>query len=385
MIKTTLPTPKSATPSRRGGFTLVEILVAVSIMAVLLVVILVPLRMGFESFSVGKSRSDVQQQAQATLNLIANDIRKSGFVFPNSFVDGVSNNSKASSNCSSAPYRAGTSTTEYSWKYRPYVITDTNDDASKKSPYDIPSSNALYGVCSPLSTGTTGMRAWNNLSRLDMIQKRRNDQGSTLDSNTGQDFIVTYYPRRLDITKPFDVVDNPIVLFRAQIPFRTRDKDGNPEPLYVPSNTGGRPNAQIDWTRYPPEVGACGTGPNAANNRDFLWITHNFYGEADLQPLTDDAVSPTNIAVVPGAHTQVTPRDMSIVAPLAGSDKKESLVPELSFREESSNGQRIDRVTITMTLAQYDSTGTASTNGQASAQRVRVSQTVDLPNVSCGP
>jgi prepilin-type N-terminal cleavage/methylation domain-containing protein len=375
MIKTTFPSRPTSSPSRRSAFTLVEILVAVSIMAVLLVVILVPLRMGFEAFTTGKSRSEVQMHAQLTLNQIANDLRKAQFVFANSYIPGITDNKSVTSNCSPAPYKPTTGNNQYDWNNRPYVISDSNTNT-------VSPSTGGYGVCSPLSTGTSGMRAWNNVSRIDMLQLRSKVAASS-DASIGQDFIVTYYPRRLDITKPFDVVDNPIVLFRAQIPFRGADLKGNPASPFKPDtnsyDTGPDFNANIDWTQYPDSIGTCTAGET---NRSFLWITHNFLGEADLQPLTDDANSPT---VVPGAHTQVTPRDMSLVAPAAGTGAKESMVPELSFREESSDGRRIDRVTITMTLAQYDSTGTTTTNGTASAQRVRVTQTVDLPNASCGP
>lgn len=381
MIKTTTLSHRVAASSRRRAFTLVEILVAVSIMAVLLTVILVPLRMGFESFTAGKSRSDVQLHAQLTLDQIANDLKKSQFVFPNAYLEGISNNTSPASRCSSSPYKPGTTgVEEFRWKYRPYVITDTNDPTTKGAP------DGSYGVCSTQSTGTAGVRAWDNVSRIDMLQKRRSNTGVVFDSDAGQDFIVTYYPRRLDITKPFDVVDNPIVLFRAQIPFRGREGQNPGAPFKVNGfnlgsdyKTGSDFNANIDWTQYPIDIGNC-VAPQT--NRSFLWITHNFLGEADLQPLTMDAPSPI---IVAGAHTEATPRDMSLVAPAAGSGAKESMVPELSFRQESSDGHRIDRVTITMTLAQYDSTGTATTNGQAAAQRVRVSRTVELPNVACGP
>ncbi len=348
---------------QRGGFTLVEILVAVAILAVMLTVILVPLRMGFQSFQIGKSRGDVQQQAQLMLGQIANDFRKSQFVFANSYIPGISDSKDTSSPCSSAAYKPAAS-----WEYRPYVIS--RDTTATGSPF-----SGGYGVCT-----NTGVQGWNNLSRIDMLQIRRDSNGKPANSSAGQDFIISYYPRRLDLTKPFDVIDNPIVLFRAQIPYRERDAAGNPGPTF---KDGSNFNAMIDWTQYPNNVGSCAPATRPAEtNRSFEWITHNYFGEADLQPLTADTINGT---VVPGAHTLVTPRDMSLVAPRAGSGEQESYVPDLTFTEESTDGKRIDRITVSLTLAQYDSTGLGQTNGQASAQRVRVSQTFNLPNVACGP
>jgi prepilin-type N-terminal cleavage/methylation domain-containing protein len=356
---------------KRGGFTLIEILVAVAIMAVLLTVILVPLRLGFETTAVGKSRADVQQQAELVLTQIGNDLRKSQFVFANSRLPGISDGSDTISPCSSPAYPQGTAA-DRDWQFRPYVISDNSADTASTGPGN-------YGVCSTLSNGSNGVRAWNNLSRIDMLQQRRNDNGTTLNSSVGQDFIVSYYPRRFDLNKPFDIIDNPIVLFRAQIPFRERDQDGNPvQPV-------GVPNAETDWTRYPPQIGSCAT----PLTQQFRWITHNYFGEADLQPLTGDTSVRTlpgggQTVVVPGAHTLVTPRDMSLVAPHASLGGSEAYVPELSFQEASSDGKRVDQVTITMTLAQYDSSGAGLTNGQAAAQRVKVSRTIDLPNAGCG-
>jgi prepilin-type N-terminal cleavage/methylation domain-containing protein len=357
---------------KRGGFTLIEILVAVAIMAVLLTVILVPLRLGFETTAIGKSRSDVQQQAELVLTQIGNDLRKSQFVYANSRIPGISDGSDTVSPCSSPAYPEGANNVNNDWQFRPYVISDNANDNKSTSP-------STYGVCSTISNGTSGVRGWNNLSRIDMLQQRRSSNGTTLNSSVGQDFIVTYYTRRFDLTKPFDIIDNPIVLFRAQIPFRERNQGDGPGQQWISPKTGVA-NAEIDWTRYPARIGSCTTPLNS----QFLWITHNYFGEADLQPLTDDTTSSGTTFVVPGAHTLVTPRDMSLVAPRASLGGSEAYVPELSFQEASSDGKRVDRVTVTMTLAQYDSSGAGLTNGQAAAQRVKVSRTFDLPNAGCG-
>lgn len=350
---------------RKRAFTLVEVLIAVAIMSLLLSIIMVPLRLGFESFHIGKARSEVQQQAQLTLQQIAGDLRKAQFVFPNTRVVGVSDYEGGTDPCASPPYKS-----DASWGYQPYVKSTSSGDTSSPS-------NSSYGLCN-----SSGVEAWSNLSRIDMLQVRRSSNGAVANSQSGQDFIVSYYPRRLDINLPYDPVDNPIVLYRAQIPFRNRDSNdltvGYFKGTFNPSNF----NADIDWTRYPETLGACGavTATPTPTNRDFLWLTHNYYGEADLEKLAVDAGQ-----TVAGAHTLATPRNMALVAPrgLTGGDG--AYVPELSFNEEASSGHRINRVTISMTLAQFDEAGAASANGQGVAQRVRVSQTVELPNAGCSP
>jgi prepilin-type N-terminal cleavage/methylation domain-containing protein len=362
-------------PNRKGGFTLVEIMVAIAIMSLLFAVILVPLRLGFDSFNAGRAQSEVQIQAQVTVQQIANDLRKAQFIFPNTFVPGVSKGDNSSSNCSVAGYKS-----DLTWNYLPYVKSELETDTDP--PLNSFGALPAYGVCS----STTRVKSWGNPSRIDMLQLRRGDNGQTLNSGAGQDFIVSYYARRLDVSKAYDVVDNPVVLFRAQIPYRNRT-NGQPGAPYTLSSN--RFNAQIDWTAYPSPIGdttSCSTTGSEDLNRSFNWISHSFWGEANLEPLSAQA-SATNVV---GAHTLVTPRDMGLVTPRSSiidgtpsADEKDALVPELSFVEESTNGTRINRVTINMTLARYDSAGAIGTNGQPAAQRVRVSQTVDVPNAGC--
>ena len=64
----------------RAGFTLVEILVALGIMMLLLTVIFVPLRLGFDSFHVGNAKAQVQQAAKATTNQIEDEIRRAIYI-----------------------------------------------------------------------------------------------------------------------------------------------------------------------------------------------------------------------------------------------------------------------------------------------------------------
>lgn len=376
MIKSHTPTPRRGT-HRHGAFTLVEVLVAVAIMSLLFAVILVPLRLGFDTFHIGTARSEVQQQAQLTLQQIGNDLRRAQFVFANSRIEGVTVNPPPTSPCSSASYQNDTS-----WGNRPYIKATVSSETDSPTS---PAANQTYGICS-----TGGVESWSNPSRIDMLQVRRDDNGAAANSTAGQDFIVSYYPRRLDITKIYDAIDNPIVLFRAQIPFRSRvAADQSPGDAYtVDSATPPNKNVEIDWTKYPTTTGTTNTSCDAAqgqSNRNFLWITHNFYGEADLRPLCTDTTGGAGTAVVAGAHTLATPRGMGLIVPRPNTDVEEGLVPEVSFVQEATNGGRIDRVTVNMTLAQFDQGGAGSANGQGAAQRVRVSQTFDLPSVGCSP
>lgn len=385
--------PQCHSAARRGAFTLVEILVAVAIMALLLAIILVPLRLGFETTHIGIARSSLQGESQLTLQQMGKDFSRASFVFPNGRIPGISdgripgisNNSDSTSACSLRPYMPympnGT-VGDVKWKYLPYfestatpgAVTDPADPASG------------IGVTKSAST------AFANPNRIDMLFLRRVSPVSPaipastpvpgFSAQTGEDYVVTYYPRRKDISKPYDEIDNPILLFRAQYPYRYY-KTSAPAvfdkfPLENPPTT--KLNAEVDWSQYPP----LGASSNAITDRNFLWISHNYYGEANLEPLTQDiTLTSPEATLVPRSHTLAIPRDMQLVAPKAGTGDANSLMPELSFVESSSNGNRIDRVTVSMTLAQYDQIGAASVNGKGKAQRVPVTQTFDLPNAGC--
>jgi hypothetical protein len=342
----------------------------------LLGVILVPLRLGFETYHIGKARSEVQQEAQLTMQQIALDLRRAKFVFPNSLVPNVSNNQDTTSPCSSARYRdiGG-------WNYLPYSKANTAPASQTAS--DPAISGANFG----------GSNAWSNPARIDMLLTRRNDTNG-LSSDVGEDYVVTYYSRRLRLDRAYDIVDNPVVLYRAQYPYRYYST-GPPrgfQPFVPPSSAA--PNAELDWTQYPD----LGTSPGAGTERKFQWIKHNFYGEANLEPLCQDAPPPppappvAGAVPVAGAHTLATPLGMSLVAPrdanissTTPAEQAEALVPELSFVQEATAGSRINRVTVNMTLALYDQAGAGSVNGQGKAQRVHVSQTFDLPSAGCSP
>ena len=357
--------------ARRGGFTLIEILVAVAIMSLLLGIILVPLRLGFDTYHIGKARAEVQQEAQLTMQQIGTDLLRAKFIFPNSVVPNV-NNSDPTSPCSSARYRP-----DGGWNFRPYSKATTAPAAQTASDPTVAGANFAQ------SDG------WTNPARIDMLITRRNNTNG-LSSDVGEDYVVTYYSRRLRLDRPYDIVDNPVVLYRAQYPYRFYST-ATPSGFQVfPRPMTSAPNAELDWTQYPD----LGSGANADVEQKYQWIKHNFYGEANLAPLCVDAPTGTVAGAVPvaGAHTLATPLGMSLVAPrdaninsTTPADQAEALVPELAFTQEATTGSRINRVRIDMTLAQYDQAGAGSVNGQGKAQRVHVSQTFDLPNAGCSP
>ncbi|PQV64923.1 prepilin-type N-terminal cleavage/methylation domain-containing protein [Abditibacterium utsteinense] len=383
---TYLGKPRQCSTPRRGGFTLVEILVAVGIMALLLAIILVPLRLGFETYHIGTARSGVQQEAQLTMQQIGKDLSRASFIFPNSRIPGISDNtSDSTSGCSLRSYPSDGSGVATDWKYLPYVKSETAPAAGANT--DPANSASGIGITNQSSTP----RSTANSTRIDMLFLRRNPT-STFPAQTGEDYVVTYYPRRVNINQPYDSIDNPIVLFRAQYPYRYYYSTASspttagfakfPATPTAPTTSTTPLNAEVDWSQYP-TLGS--SSSNADVNRNFLWITHNYYGEANLEPLTRDEISPAIPAaqIVPRSHALAIPRGMQLVAPKANTTDSGAYMPELSFVESSTSGNRIDRVTVNMTLAQYDQIGAASVNGQGKAQRVAVSQTFDLPNAGC--
>lgn len=267
----TTHTSLSRTRSTRGAFTLVEILVALAVMMLLLVIILVPVNMGLDLFHIGKARSEVQQANQLVINQLASELRQAVHVFPNEVMPGVA---------SVPPYNdAGT----------------------------------------PVS----------NTARIDFLLPAVSSNGSVLTPPRASTYKVTYYARRLDSTKNYDVYSNPIVLWRAQYPLTA-------------SNTNDQTNGE------PINLSTAGTFVS------------------------------TNPATASASDTQITPRDMVLVASNATATTP-SYQPDSSFIcDDSNNDGKIDRVTISLLMAKYDSIGAA---GEGKSQQIRLTRTVELPNV----
>ncbi len=346
--------------TQRGAFTLVELLVAVGVMLLLLAVILVPMRLGFDTFHIGKAKSEVQQAAQATVRQIEEDLHRAAYVFPNTAMPGITD---------ATPYQG-------SFLNKPYVRSTDATSAINKQ--------AVKSVCDTYLPGASA-EGWENPARIDMLVRAEDANGSVVLGRPFSNYVVTYYARRRDPNpnKGFDELDNPIVLFRAQFPYRNGD-----ETPFAVSTPAGAYNADTSDARYP--TSSCPLALGSQLNRNALWLGHNYFGEANLEPLCVDS---TVSGLVIGSHTLATPRGMALVAanarksllaPPAPDTDANALVPDTSFICESGerNGKTyINRVTINLALAQYDAANAATFNGIHTAQRARYSQVVDLPNL----
>jgi prepilin-type N-terminal cleavage/methylation domain-containing protein len=297
------------TRSKRGGFTLVEILVALAVMVVMLSIILVPINMGLSVFHIGKARSEVQQANQLVLNQLTAELKRAVHVFPNEEMPGI----------------------------------------TSKVPYSLVPAVAE----SPYYDNTTSTRA-DNTARLDFLLPATNG-GTILTPPQAGNYIVTYYARRLDDTKAYDIFSNPVVLWRAQYPY-------SPDPSGAALSTP----ANLTNTRY--------SDWSLDENK---WLVQ-YNGEPNLAPspsmsIPNFCVQPVNSASA-ASHTQITPRDMALVVP----NPSATLQPNSSFIcDDANNDGKIDRVTISLLLQKYDSLGAADDK----SQQIRSTQTVALPNV----
>jgi prepilin-type N-terminal cleavage/methylation domain-containing protein len=331
--------------SSRRAFTLVEMMVAVAIFSLLLAVVLVPLRAGLDFFHIGKARSETQGASQTALDQIERDLRRAVYVFPNAQQEGLSDR---------APFTANAG--------QPYVkSTDATDTATPQK-----------GVCDKPGSAM----AWSDTARIDMILAKRDAQGRIITPVKAGDTVVSYYARRQNLSAPYDPVDNPIVLFRAQYPFRGT--------MQTPVSPTGAQNADTSSGRFP---ASCTTA--AAQNRSALWIEHNALGESDLEPLCTD----TTDANIAGSHTLAIPRGVGMLAsqayratatPAFDPKTEAPLQPDSSFELKDSNGDgKIDTVTIALALETFDSNqgGSLNANNQPTGQVVRGRRVVELPNV----
>ena len=307
---------------------------------------------------------------QATITNIDNDLRQAIYVFPNGEVPGVTDKPPYNN---LPPYFRSLSTT------------------------------ALQGAC-----GTaTEVQNWSNRARIDMVQVRRTPAGAVETPLAPAYTIVTYYSRRQNMNAAYDPIDNPIALYRAEYPafgLYQPKAAGAAQPVAKPlevTTPKNALNAKVDFTRF-----AAGTTANSpectadkmAGNRSSLWLTHNFYGEADLSLLTTPAVADGfTVSSELYSNTIATPRGLALEAsrayrslPVPAGEPplnvitEAPLVPDTSFTESDSNGDgKIDRVTISLGLASFDvgAQGEINKNNQPTGTRLRATRTVDLPNI----
>jgi prepilin-type N-terminal cleavage/methylation domain-containing protein len=308
---------------RASAFTLIEMLIALSIFSLMLVIIFVPLNQAFLVFNLGRSNIGLQQAAQQTLNTLEAELVRATHVFPNDDLPGV---------------------------------TD-------RPPYSLPG-----GVSAPPyynGTACDNTKRVGNVSRLEFLVPEIDpaDRGRVKNPVRPEKYVVAYYARRLntDSVIPFDPYSNPVVLYRAQMPYAY--KNGN----RYPADTGQPLKVDTTPGRY--ASGTCDDGSK--------WLTHDAKNEpmhlSDLAKDTNPSITGQDVV---GSHTLVTPRDMQL--PVA--NPAVSLNPNISFFCEDVNGDgKIDRVTINLVVTQFDEG--SGRNGRAGQQEVRMSQVVDLPNI----
>ena len=357
---------------RRGAFTLVEIMVALAIFAIMLSIIFVPLNLGLNLFAIGNTRSTVLQAAHATLDDMERELQKAIMVFPNEALPGVTNR---------APYTAGGDNPNG----HPYIRVQASGQ----------------GVC---DTDTTVASYVDNPHRLDFLLPDTFDgtseQTQPVMPLKAAPYLVTYYYRRQNPALTAEPFDNPIMLYRAQMPYR----ENNGAIIYK----GGGRNVNLlsaaqgsDPPRYPKPTDAtfCG-GSATATNRGSYWLNQLYHptdatigplNEPQLEPITaDSAVTPN----VNGAHTAMLPKGVALVTRNAFGAAP-NYTPDTTFRCADTNSDgKIDQVTITLVLGSFDESAADRSNSRASdrtgdtqvkdgvnAQRIRQTRVVRLANV----
>lgn len=327
---------------KRRAFTILEMLVALAVFMVLLAAVFVPIKLAGDLSGVGIARANTQQAAVDGIRIIRNDITKAIAILPNDRTNGITDtypylDSQANNGNKGYPYRR-----DAAGYTKPATAAGTGTS----------NLNACR-VADPTTMGAP------NTARLDLILPASNVDG-TVDPNVRSgNVLVSYYARRRDMTKAFDPIENPVVLYRAQIPFQ-----------YVPNSTTavqpfpawglGTPNADLSNQRFTV------SNPHPCIPRNLQWLTMNQYGEFDLTALalppagsggTASGADPLTF----GSHQLVLPRDTSLLTPNAAPDTGDkpnatmSLVPDSTFVCSDTNKDgKLDTVVIQLSVGQYD-------------------------------
>ena len=388
---------------------MVEMLIALAVLGVLLTVILIPIRAGFESFNVGKAKVDNQTAMQNSLDDLERDLRRAVYVFPNRALQGVTfvngNPRTPFSNVFPVPYTKSL-----------LGVNVTGADVLINNIAD--NNTPTKGVCD-VSAATPSAEPFANAARVDMVLARTGDNGVVLPIEAGAT-IVSYYPRRLNINAVYDAIDNPLVLFRAEMPFRSSPTNGN-QPSRINSDgavVAGNATT-VAYNALVAERFPATCTDQVPQNRSSLWIEHNIYGESNLEPVSSKDVNASAIPApdpalqteaISASHTLAIPRGLFLVSSSAvkvfnplnpygydSTDKtfkppaalssespiKAPLVPDSTFDlSDTNNDGKIDRVSVSLAIATLDASNAANIrNGKLKGQQLRVTRTVDLPNV----
>ena len=392
---------------RRSAFTLVEILVALSIFLVMLTIIFVPLNLGLNLFSIGKTRADVLQAAQGTLDRMEGELRKALVVFPNAAMPGVTYTVDSMGNkIPKAPYGP---TTAINPEGHPYLRV-----------YD-----SGYGVCD--ANDPTKAEYVDNTHRLDFLLPdtfdvyTKEEQVQAVMPLRPAPYLVSYYYRRQNTSVSADAFDNPITLYRAQMPYRQHD----PNVIIYDANYSNGRNVNLlpfpqngDSSRYPDpaDTTACGANKSKTNQGSF-WLKQLYVpadpmigplNESNLEPLTKSkdilgaAPAPTPLPEITRSHDTMLPKGVALITrnafpdPTAMPPALPNYTPDTTFQcADTNNDGKIDQVTITLVLGSFDDNSADRSNSQSSdrakdsatansginSQRIRQTRIITLGNV----
>jgi hypothetical protein len=278
----------------------------------LMVIILVPINLAINMLHVGKMEVNVRGATQEVIDRMRDDLKRAIYVFPND-------------TDSHPPYNG----------YPPYFTGDP-----------------------------CNLDRVSNLSRIDLLLPDTNDHDGVYAPVIPSYYIVTYYARRLDTSKDYQPITNPIVLFRAQIPFRGSPDcpacliDGNGTAVQ-PSTSGElypsnkSLNANVFTGRYN-HLADCGTANAAAVNRSAEWLTQSATGEPNLEPLTQGTADAFKLY---GSHTNLLSSGMGLSTRIPYRNSVASYErPDTSFICKDTDGDGlIDQVTVKLAVYLVDS------------------------------
>lgn len=320
--------------SKRRAFTMLEMMVALAVFMVLLAAVFVPIKLAGDLSGVGIARANSQQAAVDGIRQIRSDIKRAIVILPNDRTNGLTD-------------------------VYPYTLNGGFPYRRDPAGYTRPATVDTAGTSTPNACSTNAVGA-PNTARLDLILPAKNTEGTVDPSIKTNNVLVSYYARRRDINKAFNPIDNPVVLYRAQIPFQYVVSGGTTTLPFPAWETPGSPNANLSNQRFSNLTGG------GCNARSLQWLTMNQYGEFDL---TRVALPPAGTApgtstaptLTFGSHQLVLPRDTVLLTPNAASDTADnnnggmSLVPDTTFVCADTNKDgKLDTVTIQLSVGQYD-------------------------------
>ncbi len=381
--------------TRRSAFTLIEIMVALSIFLVMLAIIFVPLNLGLNLFSIGRTRANVLQAAQTTLDDMEGELRKAIVVFPNAALPNVTYTvDSAGVKTLKAPYGP---TSAINPEGHPYLRVYASG----------------YGVCD--ANDPTKAEYVDNPHRLDFLLpdtfNNGDEQVQAVMPLRAAPYLVSYYYRRQNAGVNADPFDNPIMLYRAQMPYRENNGTivrTTPNDPTTGRNVNLLPIAQrvdatnTDSPRYPDptDTTACGSAA-VKTNRGSFWLKQLYVptdttigplNEPNLEPLAaDSTVAPP----VNGSHTAMLPKGIALVTRNAFTAAPD-YTPDTTFYCADTTGDgKIDQVTISLVLGSFDDNSADRSNSQSSdragdsatsnsginSQRIRQSRVITLANV----